>query len=260
MTHNSWALVTGATAGIGKEFVELLATKNYNLVLVARDARRMTAQAADLQARFPNIKTEVLSADLAIRDQLKKVEDRVRSSDNAIDVLINNAGFALNQKFSTGDLEQEQYLLDVLVGAVLRLSHAALSSMKVRGHGDVIIVSSVASFIAGGTYSAAKAWATVFAESMSQELVGSGVMISALCPGYTHTEFHDRAKISKSGVPAWLWLDARKLVAAGWRDHQRGVIVSVPSWQYKLLTGLTKILPRSVVRNFGFRARNKRRG
>ncbi|MEY2634577.1 MAG: hypothetical protein RIS75_517, partial [Actinomycetota bacterium] len=143
--------------------------------------------------------------------------------------------------------------------AVLRLTHAATVAMKQRGHGEIVIVSSVASFIAGGTYSAAKAWATVFAESLSQELRGTGVRISALCPGFTHTEFHQRAGIDKNQIPAWLWLDAQKMVAAGWRDHQRGKVVSVPGWQYKLLIGITKIVPRPLVRKFGFSARARTR-
>lgn len=259
MTHSGWALVTGSSAGIGAEFSKLLAAQGYDLVLVARDRSRLAQQAQELSQLFPSIKTEILTADLSVPADVDRVASRIADSQNHINVLINNAGFGVNQRFSSGDLDKEQYMLDVLVGAVLRLTHAATNSMKQRGHGDIVIVSSVASFIAGGTYSAAKAWATVFAESLSQELRGTGVRISALCPGFTHTEFHQRAGIDKNQIPSWMWLDARRMVAAGWRDHQRGKIVSVTGWQYKLLIAMTSVAPRAWVRKIGFSARARTR-
>lgn len=252
------ALITGATAGIGAAYTRLLAREHFDLVLVARNVARLEQLAEDLRRDF-GVEVEVLAADLADRSQLALVEARLRDAERPIDVLVNNAGFGLNQRFATGDLEREQSLVDVLVTAVMRLTHAAAGAMKQRGRGDIILVSSVAGYIAGGSYSAVKAWATVLAESLNQELRGTGVRVSALCPGFTRTEFHERAGISMQGLPRFLWLDADRLVAAGWRDHQRGRVVSVPGWQYRTLIGLTQVAPRSLVRKVGFSARNRTR-
>lgn len=252
----STAVITGATAGIGRVFADLLAREGHDLVLVARNEERLHQVAQEISAAT-GVQCEVLTADLSDRAQLVRVEERVSQSD--VEVLINNAGFGLNQKFSSGDREREQYMLDVLVTAVLRLTHAALTPMKARNTGSVVIVSSVASFIAGGTYSAAKAWTTVFAESLAIELRHTDVKVTALCPGFTHTEFHERAGINKRVIPDFMWLDATAMVTAGWRDHQRGKVVSVPGWQYKTLIAFTRVLPRKTVMRFnnGVRGRNK---
>ena len=253
------ALITGASAGIGREFCRLLASEGHDLVLVSRNVDRLNETKQEIQTLFPNIACEVFPADLSVADDLERVAQRLSSPDQPVDVLINNAGLGLNQHFVTGDVTREHYMIDVLVSAVMRLTHAAVGAMKNRGRGDVVIVSSVASFIAGGTYSAAKAWNTVFAEGLAQELRGSGVKISALCPGFTHTEFHQRAGIDKNEVPRWMWLDASAMVRAGWRDHQRGKVVSVPSWQYKMLTFIIAIAPRPFVRRVGYSTRNRSR-
>ena len=141
---------------------------------------------------------------------------------------MNNAGFGVNQQFVDGDVEEEQAMLDVLVVAVMRLTHAALPGMIGRGTGGVINVSSVASFIAGGTYSAAKSWCTVFCESVDRSVAGTGVTVMALCPGFTHTEFHERGGMDVSHLPDWMWLDAPDLVSDALADFRRGKPVSVP--------------------------------
>jgi len=136
----------------------------------------------------------------------------------------------------------------VLVTAVMRLSHAALPGMVARGTGGVINVSSVASFIAGGTYSAAKSWVTVFSESVDRQLDGTGVTVTALCPGFTHTEFHQRAEMDVDHLPDWMWLDAPDVVRGALADFRRGKPVSVPGAQYKALSTLARYLPRPIVR------------
>ena len=161
---------------------------------------------------------------------------------------MNNAGFGVNQLFVDGDLDAEQAMLDVLVTAVMRLTHAALPGMVARGTGGVINVSSVASFIAGGTYSAAKSWCTVFSESVDRQLAGTGVTVMALCPGFTHTEFHQRGGMDVSHLPDWMWLDAPDLVRDALADFRRGKPVSVPGAQYKTIRVLTSVLPRPLVR------------
>ena len=241
------ALVTGATAGIGAEFARQLAARGDDLVLVARDEARLRTCADEL-ARRHRVQVEVLVADLTDRAQLARVEDRLRDRERPVDVLVNNAGFGVNQHFVGGDVEAEQAMLDVLVTAVMRLTHAALPGMVARGTGGVINVSSVASFIAGGTYSAAKSWCTVFSESVDRQLVGTGVTVTALCPGFTHTEFHQRGGMDVSHLPDWMWLDAPDVVSGALADFRRGKPVSVPGAQYKAIRVLTSVLPRPLVR------------
>ncbi|MCX6403044.1 MAG: SDR family oxidoreductase [Actinobacteria bacterium] len=242
-----WALVTGATAGIGYEFAKLLASENHNLVLVARDKTRLKSIAKDLKSQY-GIKCEVLVADLTKKKSLEEVATRISKSGKRIEVLINNAGFSVNQSISNGDYQAEKSMLDVLVTAVLRLSHAAAAQMRVNGGGDILIVSSVASFMTGGTYSSAKAWATNFAESLASEVNKYGVNVSALCPGFTHTEFHARANFDKSEVPNWMWLDADYVVRKGWKDHKQGKVISIPSLRYKFFVVMMKITPSSLIR------------
>ncbi len=241
------ALVTGGTAGIGAEFARQLAARGDDLVLVARDAERLAGFATELEQRY-RVAVEVLVADLTDREQLAVVEARLADAARPVDLLVNNAGFGVNQVFVGGDLDAEQRMLDVLVTAVLRLSHAALPGMVARGTGGVINVSSVASFIAGGTYSAAKSWVTVFSESVDRQLDGTGVTVTALCPGFTHTEFHQRAEMDVDHLPDWMWLDAPDVVRGALADFRRGKSVSVPGAQYKALSTLARYLPRPLVR------------
>jgi short-subunit dehydrogenase len=244
---SKWALVTGATAGIGFEFAKLLASEKHNLVLVARDESRLKNVAKELKSQY-GIKCEVLVADLTKKKSLDEVAARISQSEKRIEVLINNAGFSVNQSISNGSYAQEEAMLNVLVTAVLRLSHAAAAQMRKNGSGDIVIVSSVASFMAGGTYSSAKAWATNFAESLAAEVNKYGVNVSALCPGFTHTEFHARANYDKSEVANWMWLNADYVVRTGWKDHKSGKVISIPSLRYKFLVLLMKIVPRSIIR------------
>lgn len=240
-----WALVTGATAGIGESFTRLLASKGYNIALVARDEVRLHERAGELREKY-GIQTFVLPADLATKSGVKSVEKYIQSYE--IEVLINNAGFAINKVFTASDLGDEQDLLNVLVRTPMRLMHVILPGMKERKSGTIINVSSVAGFIAGGTYSAAKSYLTVLSESINADLKGSGVKVSALCPGFTRTEFHKRARMKMKGLPSFLWLNADKLVAKAWKDAQANKPVSIPGWQYKLLIAIVSITPRGLIR------------
>jgi short-subunit dehydrogenase len=240
-----WALVTGATVGIGESFTRLLASKGYNIALVARDEVRLHERAGELREKY-GIQTFVLPADLATKSGVKSVEKYIQSYE--IEVLINNAGFAINKVFTASDLGDEQDLLNVLVRTPMRLMHAILPGMKERKSGTIINVSSVAGFIAGGTYSAAKSYLTVLSESINADLKGSGVKVSALCPGFTRTEFHKRARMKMKGLPSFLWLNADKLVAKAWKDAQANKPVSIPGWQYKLLIAIISITPRGLIR------------
>ena len=252
----SWALVTGATVGIGESFTRLLAHNGYNIVLVARDLPRLQERAKSLESTF-GIATKVIQADLATDAGCKAIEDFI--TNNQIDVLINNAGFGLNKAFTVSQLDAEQQMLDVLVRTPMRLMHVALPGMKERNKGVIINVSSVAGWIAGGTYSASKSYLTVLSESLHTELAATNVKISALCPGFTRTEFHQRGGMSMKGLPAFLWLNSDKLVTTAWKEAIAGKAVSVPGWQYQLLSFVVHSTPRALVRKIGMNVRIKQR-
>lgn len=252
----SWALVTGATAGIGESFTRLLAENNYNIVLVARDLPRLQERARELEAKFA-VETHMIQADLSTDAGCLSVEQYI--ANNQIDVLINNAGFGINKAFTMSALDAEQQLLDVLVRTPMRLMHVALPAMKQRNRGVIINVSSVASFIAGGTYSASKSYLTVLSESLHTELAGTNVKISALCPGFTRTEFHQRGRMSMKGLPGFMWLKSDDLVAKAWSDALKGEAISIPGWQYQVLIFIIQRLPRSIVRKVGMNLRKKQR-
>ena len=253
---SSWALVTGATSGIGESFTRLLASKSYNIVLVARDLPRLHERAQGLEEKY-GVKTQIIQADLSTDDGCLKVEKFI--VDNQIDVLINNAGFGTNKAFTMSSLEIEQQLLDVLVRTPMRLMHVALPFMKQRNNGVIINVSSVAGYIAGGSYSASKSYLTVLSESLNTELAGTNVKVSALCPGFTRTEFHQRGRMSMKGLPNFMWLNSDRLVEQSWNDAIKGEAVSVPGWQYKLLVFIVHAIPRSIVRKVGMNLRDKQR-
>ena len=253
---SSWALVTGATSGIGESYSRLLAGNNYNIVLVARDLPRLQERAAALEAKF-GISTHVIQADLATDEGCLRVEKYI--AENQVDVLVNNAGFGTSKAFTMSTLEVEQQLLDVLVRTPMRLMHVALPLMKARNNGIIINVSSVAGYIAGGTYSASKSYLTVLSESLNTELAATNVKVSALCPGFTRTEFHQRGKMSMKGLPNFMWLNSDRLVEQSWRDALKGKAVSVPGWQYKLLVLIVETMPRSIVRKVGMNMRAKQR-
>jgi short-subunit dehydrogenase len=251
------ALVTGATAGIGNAFARALAARGTHLVLVARDAGRLEGIARDLRERH-GVDVEVLTVDLADRGQLERVARRLRDDDRPVDLLVNNAGFTVRQFLVGGDIPAEERMLDVLVRAVLVLSAAATPGMVQRRRGAVVTVSSVASFLPSGTYSAAKAWATTFTLSLAAELAGTGVTATALCPGYVHTEFHGRAGIRMSRLPEWVWLDADEVVAACLDDVARGRSISIPGLRYRLAVVASRHLPLRVLSWFS-RGRMRRR-
>ena len=252
------ALVTGATSGIGQAFCRELAERGDNLVIVARHRARLENVSDELRARH-SIKVEILAADLSKRVQLRRVAERVADRDRPIDLLVNNAGFAMSKSLLNGDLADEEAMLDVLCRAVLVLSHAGALSMRDRGRGHIINVSSVAGFLPMGTYSAAKAWCTVFTEALAQELSGSGVSATALCPGFTRTEFHERADLDMSRMPKAMWLEADGLVRACLDDVRAGKVISVPGVQYKVISGIAQVVPHSLLRAVSGRVDSLRR-
>ncbi len=235
------ALVTGATAGIGAAFARQLAARGDDLVLVARDEARLDALADSLPT-----KVEVLAADLATDEGCARVEWRCGEG---VDLLVNNAGLGTKGAFHEVPREAEEHQLRLNVRAVLRLAHAALPPMVERGSGAIVNVSSVAGFAPGtrgATYSASKAWVTNFSESLHLQYGARGVRVLALCPGFTRTEFHQRAEMDVSGIPDRMWLAADDVVRAGLADLAAGKAVSVPGGQYKAIVAMSRLVPPSV--------------
>jgi uncharacterized protein len=243
------ALVTGATAGIGRSFARQLAAQGHDVVLVARDVERLKEEAADLRERN-GVTAEALAADLATSAGIRAVEARLRDPERPVDLLVNNAGFGLKKRFLDNSVEEEQAMLDVLVTAVMRLSHAALGPMSQRGSGGIINVSSVASFLPRGSYSAAKAWVNSFSEWAHYEYQPQGVTVTCLCPGFTRTEFHERMGVHRDSAPGFLWLDADTLVARALKDHARGKAFSIPGAQYQAISTVARIVPTGVLQRF----------
>lgn len=254
----STALITGATAGIGNAYAELLAKQGFDLVLVARDLPRLNQVAKRLSKTY-KIKVETLKADLTKPAQLARIEKRLSNISKPIEVLVNNAGFGIKESFIDTQIKKEQELLDVLVTAPLRLTHAVLPGMIKRNNGTIVNVSSVASWIAGGTYSAAKSYLTVFTEYLHTELKGTNVNISALCPGFTRTEFHQRGKMRMSGLPNFMWLTVDQVVAQSWKYAKAGKVICIPGWQYLILSTVARIAPRPLVRKLGMGVRRRQR-
>ncbi len=243
------ALITGPSAGIGRSFALRLAARGYDLVLVARDEERLRALADELQHTH-GADSEVLVADLVDRTQLGLVEARLADESCPVDLLVNNAGYGLKRRFLSNTVEQEQGALDLLVTAVMRLTHAALGPMTRRGSGGIINVASVAAFQPRGSYSAAKAWVTTFGAWAAPEYAAQGVRVMTLCPGFTKTEFHERMDVGRDAVPRLLWLDADRVVDDALADYDAGKALSIPSKRYKAITGVSRHLPAGVLHRF----------
>lgn len=251
------SMVTGATAGIGRSFAERLATRGHDLVLVARDAERLAEVADDLGHRFGS-RCELLPADLADREALQTVADRLAADDDPVDLLVNNAGFGLNRSFLRTPTADEERLLDVLVRSVLVLSHAGLPGMVERGRGGVLNVASVAGWTPQGTYSAAKAWVIVFTEGLATQLAGTGVKATVTCPGFTRTEFHGRADMDMGWLPEWAWQQPEQVVDDALAAFAAGRVVTVPGVGYRAAAALARHAPSSLVNAATGRRRPKR--
>jgi short-subunit dehydrogenase len=240
------ALVTGASAGIGEQLARQLAQRGNDLVLVARDRGRLEVLAKSIESDF-GAQCEVLSADLTVAAELATVEARARD----VDVLVNNAGFGSFGRFDELDIEVESREVNLNVLALVRLTHAAAGGMTQRGHGGILNVSSLAGYQPGpmnATYSASKAFVTSFTQAVHEELKGTGVAVTALCPGFTHTEFQERASAPASEVPGFMWQDAPEVARAGLDGLARNKAIAIPGAINKTLGAMADIAPNALTR------------
>ena len=241
------ALVTGASSGIGLSFARNLASAGVPVVVVARRRDRLE----ELAREFSNV--EVLDADLQTVAGIDKVVDRISSSENPIDLVVNNAGFGSTGMFDTIDPERTRQEIALNVGALVRLSHAAVNTFLPRKHGYLLNVSSVGAFQPGPTiavYAATKAFVTSFTEALAEENRRRGLNVSALHPGYVPTEFQAVASSndSPSRIPGFMWLSPDRVVIGGLQGVAKGKTLVTPSLTYKSLVLMTKLLPRGATR------------
>ena len=242
------ALITGASSGLGAEYARQLAARGTDLVLVARDQTALDALAGELVADY-GVDIEVLAADLLADEQLDTVVRRLIDSDRPVDMLVNNAGFGLPISFARNDIDDEVRHLELLVEVPMRLTHAVLGPMLERRSGRIVNIASVAGFVPRSTYGACKGWLISFSRWANGRYSGRGVTVTAVCPGFTHTNFHERMGLApgEEGIARWMWLDAHDVVAESLRDVARGKAVSVPSLRYKAIVAVTRIVPAGLI-------------
>ena len=229
------AVLTGGTSGIGMQTALALKSAGYTVYELSRRAQGVEG-------------LNHLVADVTDEAAVKKAVDEIVAREGKIDVLVNNAGFAVGQAFIGGDLDQERRALDVMVGAVMTLTHEALPGMVGRGHGAILNVASMTALTAMGTYAAHKAWVRTFTEGIASELAGTGVTATVVNPGLTRTEFHDRAGMDGSQWPEVMWLDAADVARAALAAVRRGQVICTPSARYQVGNAALRLAPRWFVR------------
>jgi short-subunit dehydrogenase len=245
--------VTGASSGIGTALARQLAAAGVGLVLVARRVDRLDELAAELR---PTTDVEVLTADLAAEGDRARVAARLADADHPIDLLINCAGLGSAGPFADGDVEVYRQMLAVNVEALVVLSHAAVGPMRARGRGWIVNISSLGGHAPGprfAVYSATKAFVTSFSEALHEELRRSGVVVTAICPGATRTEFGKVSGADSGGLPGFLWQDADEVASEALAAAAAGKAVQVTGWPNRLAAGLTAVLPRSANRRIAAR-------
>ncbi len=250
MTYTGkWALITGASAGIGAVFARALSVRGANLVLVARREDRLKSLAEELKAAHA-IDVRIIAADLAVDDAPDTVFARLKADGVDVDILVNNAGFGMPGVYTENDWQAHRDYLELMVTGYAHLTHLFLPGMLTRGYGRIIHVSSVAGLVPGSSghtlYGASKAFLVSFAQSLAAECDGKGVHVSALCPGFTYSEFHDvndtRSLVSQ--MPKYMFMQPEPVVEGAIAAVEKGHVVYVPGIWNKFVVSLMKALPR----------------
>ncbi|HET6680223.1 MAG TPA: SDR family oxidoreductase [Gemmatimonadaceae bacterium] len=244
------ALVTGASAGIGRDFAIALAAHGFDLIVIARRDAALRDLAAQIHEQHGTA-ADVWTMDLARRDQREALGSRLRELGRPVDVLINNAGIGMHGWFHETDLDRELELVELNCAALTHVAKLVVPGMRARGMGRVVNVASVAAFPPGplmAVYYASKAYALSFSDALAEELDGTGVTVTALCPGPVTTEFQERSGLSRSAPPGGPSpMTAKAVVDAGMRAMLAGRRRSIPGARNKLVVFLNRILPRRVM-------------
>lgn len=255
-------LVTGASAGIGEAFARLYARQGHDLVLTARRAQRLEKLAVELRELY-DTDVQVVPADLAAPGAVDRIIAAIEARGRDVDVLINNAGYGLPGAYAETTWSDQQAFLQVLLTAVCEMTHKLLPGMLSRGYGRVINVASLAGLVPGmpghTLYGPTKAFLVRFSQGLNLETQGTGVHVTALCPGFTWSEFHDvnNTREETGQIPKWMWLDADTVAELGYTAVEKGQAVRVTGDPNKVIAAICKIVPDAWI--MGFVARRARR-
>jgi short-subunit dehydrogenase len=248
-SHKRTVLVTGASGGIGLALAQEFAAAGYDLVLTARSEDKLRAAAQDLEKRF-QVKATAIAADLELAETPRALVDELRRRGLTIDALVNNAGFGLQGEFVKQPLERVLQMIQLNVSALTALSGLLLPGMVERGRGEVLNLASTAGFQPGplmAVYYATKAYVLSFTEAIANELAGTGVVVTALCPGATQSGFSSSARMGGSRLFARGVMDPAEVARVGFRALKRGQPVVIPGTMNKMLTASVRFAPRGVV-------------
>jgi uncharacterized protein len=229
-TSKGTALITGASTGIGSIYADRLAKRGYDLILVARDQERLNQLAQEIKAKTGR-KAETLTADLTVKSDLLRVEDRLRA-DSSITALVNNAGFGATAKLIDSAVDDMENMVELNVTALTRLTLAVLPGLIARSNGLIINISSIAALspeILNGVYSGTKSFVLSLTQSLHNELKGRGIQVQAVLPGATSTEFWDRAKLPVQHLPSEIVMTAPEMVDASLAGLDQGEVVTIPA-------------------------------
>jgi len=257
-TTRKTVLITGASSGIGAAFAEVFAAKGFDLILTARRGERLRAL-ADRLGQSHQVRAHVIVSDLSDPREPARLCTEIASRGLVVDVLVNNAGYGVPGTYLDSPWETHHAMVQVMVVALAELTHRLLPGMIERRYGRVINVASLAGLVpapAGHTlYAASKALVVRFSEALSGEVSQFGVKVTALCPGFTYSEFHDvtgtREKVSK--LPAWLWIDADSVARFGYDAVMAGTPIAIPGRVSRAIAVLVRIVPMSIVNAVGRR-------
>ncbi len=246
------ALITGASSGIGRAYAVALAELGYDVILVARRRAMLEVLASELTDTY-GVGAAVVEADLVTEEGICRVERTIETADG-LTLLVNNAGFGMVGAFATGDMARHLDMIQLHVETVVRLTRAALPGMLAQRRGTIVNVASLMAFFplyGSTTYGATKCYLQVFTEALHQELVGTGVRVQALCPGFVATELQEVCEIERLPVPDSLWMSAETVVARSLEDLRNDRVISVPGLGYRLLADVSGLIPRPVMRLAG---------
>lgn len=247
--ENKTAVITGATSGIGAAYAKRFAAQGYNLIITGRRKEKIEALAENIR-RERHVNVEVVLAELSEKEGIHKVIEAMQRKQ--VELLVNNAGFGVNSLFYDCDLDVAEQLANVNVIAPMELIRAVLPDMVKRGSGTIINISSESVYMIvrkNSVYSGAKAFLKSFTEGLHVDLIGTGVRVLAVCPGLTHTDFHEKIGMEKSrqlnkGIVSWM--SPEEVVSCSLKDLQKDKVICVPGLHTKLLTGILRLLPRKM--------------